>query len=105
MPSEPLTASSPTLISRAEAASISAWPLSFKFCEARACNRGSLGGQASDCLGHENGEWRNSRLIRVQSKPIAKIGEERQPELAAGLRKPQHHIPGQAAIGAHRAAR
>ena len=50
------------------------------------------------------GERRNPRLTCVQSEAVAEIGEERQSELTAGLRKPQHHIPCHAAIGTHRAA-
>ena len=51
----------------------------------RSGNRGSLGGQASGSSGHKNGEGWNSRLIPIQPETVAKIGEEGQPEFAAGL--------------------
>jgi hypothetical protein len=56
-------------------------------------------------LSNKVGERRDPRSIFIQSQPIPEIDEERQPELAAGLQQAQHHVPCQAAIGAHRATR
>ena len=74
----------------------------------RSCNLKSLTGadwgQPTLGLGHKSrGRW-DPRLIPVQAEPVPEIVKERQPELAAGLRKPQHHVARHSTIGAHRAA-
>src|SRR3712207_6441948 len=58
----------------------------------------------SSRLNDEVGQRWDLGLLRVQPKAVAEIGEEPQPELAAGLEQAQHHVARHPTLRAYGAA-